>query len=85
LSYQELEERLKSILISGGSQGSVALNRFALEVAPKLDKMGIKIYHQAGVKSLAEVKEEYKKLGIDAKVFGFTKEMPQIVAKHALQ
>jgi UDP-N-acetylglucosamine--N-acetylmuramyl-(pentapeptide) pyrophosphoryl-undecaprenol N-acetylglucosamine transferase len=76
-----VRREVKSILISGGSQGSVALNRFALEVAPKLDKMGIKIYHQAGVKSLAEVKEEYKKLGIDAKVFGFTKEMPQIVAK----
>jgi len=71
---------VKKVLIVGGSQGSVALNKFALELAPHLDKKGIKIYHQAGVKNVDSVKEEYKKLGIDAEVFGFTKELPKIIA-----
>ena len=71
---------VKKVLIVGGSQGSVALNKFALELAPHLDKKGIKIYHQAGVKNVDSVQEEYKKLGIDAEVFGFSKELPQIIA-----
>ncbi len=73
--------RVKSILISGGSQGSVALNNFALSIAKELDSKGIKIYHQAGEKNLEKVKDEYEKLGVDAEVFGFTKEMPEIMKK----
>ena len=76
-----VRKELKTILISGGSQGAKALNEFALSIAPELNKRGIKIYHQAGERNLNSVKEEYKKLGIDAEVFGFTKEMPQIMAK----
>ena len=76
-----VRRELKTILISGGSQGAKALNEFALTIAPELDKRGIKIYHQAGEKNLESVKEEYKKLGINAEVFGFTKEMPEIMAK----
>ncbi len=74
-------EKLKTILISGGSQGAKALNEFTLKIAPELNRRGIKIYHQAGVKHLENVKKEYEKMGIDAEVFGFTKEMPQIMAK----
>ena len=72
---------LKTILISGGSQGAKALNEFALSIAPELNKRGIKIYHQAGERNLESVKKEYEKLGIDAEVFGFTKQMPQIMQK----
>ena len=74
-----VRETLKNILIVGGSQGSVALNSFALQIAPKLNEMGVKIYHQAGEKNLDKIEQEYKKLGIDAKVFGFTKEMPNLI------
>ena len=76
-----VREEIKTILISGGSQGAQALNKLALKLAPELDKRGIKIYHQAGEKNLESVKAEYEKLGIDAEVFGFTKQMPQIIAK----
>jgi UDP-N-acetylglucosamine--N-acetylmuramyl-(pentapeptide) pyrophosphoryl-undecaprenol N-acetylglucosamine transferase len=76
-----VREEIKTILISGGSQGAQALNKLALKLAPELDKRGIKIYHQAGEKNLASVKAEYEKLGINAEVFGFTKQMPQIIAK----
>jgi len=70
---------VKNILIVGGSQGSVALNNFALQIAPKLNELGIKIYHQAGVKNVEKVKQEYEKLSIDAQVFGFTKDLAQII------
>jgi UDP-N-acetylglucosamine--N-acetylmuramyl-(pentapeptide) pyrophosphoryl-undecaprenol N-acetylglucosamine transferase len=74
-------EELKSILIVGGSQGAVALNKLALELAPTLAQKGIKIFHQAGEKNLESVKSEYKKMGIEAEVFGFTKELPTIMQK----
>jgi len=74
-------KEIKTILISGGSQGAKALNEFALKLAPSLQEKGIKILHQAGEKHLKNVKQEYEKMGIDAKVFGFTKELPQIIAK----
>ena len=76
-----VRSELKTILISGGSQGAKALNEFAIKIAPKLHKRGIKIYHQAGQKHIENVKKEYEKLGIDAEVFGFTKDMPQIMEK----
>jgi len=74
-----VRDELKTILISGGSQGSVSLNNLALKLAPYFAEKGIKIYHQAGVKNEHFVREEYKKLGINAEVFGFTKELPQII------
>jgi UDP-N-acetylglucosamine--N-acetylmuramyl-(pentapeptide) pyrophosphoryl-undecaprenol N-acetylglucosamine transferase len=75
-----VRKEIKNILIVGGSQGSVTLNNFALKIAPRLNQKGIKIYHQAGVKNVESVKAEYKKLNIDAEVFGFTKDLPQIIA-----
>jgi len=76
-----VRKEIKTILISGGSQGAQALNKLALKLAPELNKRGIKIYHQAGEKNLKSVKAEYKKLGINADVFGFTNQMPQIITK----
>lgn len=74
-----VRSEIKSLLIVGGSQGSQALNNLALELAPLLRQKGIKIYHQAGEKNLESTKAAYGKLGIEAKVFGFTKELPQIM------
>ena len=76
-----VRSELKTILISGGSQGAKALNEFALKLAPELKKRGITIYHQAGEKHVKSVKNAYKQIGIDANVFGFTKQMPQIMQK----
>jgi len=77
-TYHQREE-LKTILISGGSQGSVFLNKLALSIAPYLQENGIKIYHQAGIKNEEDVKKAYKLLGIKAEVFGFTKELYKII------
>lgn len=72
-----IRKELKTIAFFGGSQGAVAINNFALKVAPKLKAMNIKIIHQAGKNDYERVKEEYKKLNIEADVFDFTKDIMQ--------
>jgi UDP-N-acetylglucosamine--N-acetylmuramyl-(pentapeptide) pyrophosphoryl-undecaprenol N-acetylglucosamine transferase len=78
---QRVRNKIKTILISGGSQGSLFLNNFALKLAPILKEKNIEIYHQAGIKHEQKVKKEYEKLGIKANVFGFSKELPSIINK----
>jgi UDP-N-acetylglucosamine--N-acetylmuramyl-(pentapeptide) pyrophosphoryl-undecaprenol N-acetylglucosamine transferase len=68
-----VRKNIKSIIFLGGSQGAVAINDFALSIAKNLKEKGIKIFHQAGEKNIQKVKEEYKKLGVEAEVFGFSK------------
>jgi UDP-N-acetylglucosamine--N-acetylmuramyl-(pentapeptide) pyrophosphoryl-undecaprenol N-acetylglucosamine transferase len=77
-----VRKELKTILIIGGSQGSMTLNNLALELVPILIKRGIKVYHQAGEKNIDTIKKEYQKLGIkDVEVFGFSKELPKIITQ----
>ena len=66
---------IKSIIFIGGSQGAVAINKLALQLAPILHKNGIHIMHQAGERNIESVKSEYEKLGIEADIFGFTIEL----------
>jgi len=78
---RRVRSKIETILISGGSQGSLFLNNFALSLAPILKEKGIRIYHQAGIKHEEKVKKEYEKLGVEANVFGFSKELPSIIAQ----
>jgi UDP-N-acetylglucosamine--N-acetylmuramyl-(pentapeptide) pyrophosphoryl-undecaprenol N-acetylglucosamine transferase len=70
--YQRVREEIKTIIFLGGSQGAVAINDFALSVAPILQKRNINIIHQTGKNDYARVKEEYKRLNITAEVFDFS-------------
>ena len=70
-----IRETLKTIIFLGGSQGAKAINELALKLAPTLKERDIKIIHQAGERNIDEVQKAYEKLGIEAKVFGFTKEL----------
>ncbi len=67
-----IRDKVGTIIFLGGSQGAKAINRLALEIAPKLKERGIKIIHQAGQKNIDEVQKAYDDLGIEAEVFGFT-------------
>ena len=67
-----IRHEVKTIIFLGGSQGALAINNLALEMATELQKRGIKIIHQAGEKNIAKVQEEYKRLNVEAEVFGFT-------------
>lgn len=72
---------IKTIMFLGGSQGAVAINKLALQLAPTLKTKNIKIIHQAGEKNIEEVKKAYEKIGIEAEVFGFTKELSSYMEK----
>jgi len=70
--YQRVRNEIKTIIFLGGSQGAVAINNFALKIAPLLKQKNINIIHQAGKNDYARVKEEYKKLNIEVELFDFT-------------
>jgi len=79
--YQRIRNKLKTIIFLGGSQGAVAINDFAIKLAPKLDKLGINIIHQTGIKDYNRIKQEYKKLNIDVTVFDFTSNLYNYLKK----
>ena len=66
---------VSTIIFLGGSQGASAINNFALEVAPKLQKMNISIIHQTGKQDFESIQKKYKELNINADVFDFSKEL----------
>lgn len=76
-----VREKVKTIAFLGGSQGAVCINDFALKVASKLNEMGIKIIHQTGKNDFERVKNEYKRLNINADVFDFSKQIPLKMSK----
>jgi UDP-N-acetylglucosamine--N-acetylmuramyl-(pentapeptide) pyrophosphoryl-undecaprenol N-acetylglucosamine transferase len=73
--YQRIRTELNTIIFLGGSQGARAINNLALELAPKLKEMDIKIIHQTGKNDFERIKHEYKNLKIDAQVFDFSKDI----------
>jgi len=76
-----VREDIKTIIFLGGSQGAKAINELALSLAPTLKQQGIAIIHQAGERNIQDVEESYKKLDIDAEVFGFSDKLPEYIAK----
>jgi len=76
-----LRSKIETVLFLGGSQGAKAINTLALKLAPILNARGIKIIHQTGQKNLDEVKEAYKRLNIEATIFGFSSDLSNIMAK----
>ncbi len=74
-------DELKTIIFLGGSHGAKAINDLALSVSKKLNEMGIKIIHQAGDFDYERVSKEYEKLGIDAEVYAFTKELDSLITE----
>ncbi len=66
---------IKTIIFLGGSQGALAINNLALNVADELIKKGIKIIHQCGSYDYDRVKKEYETKGLDVDLFAFNKEL----------
>jgi len=76
-----IRERVKSVIFLGGSQGAVAINRLALDLAPVLQERRIRIIHQAGERNIEAAREAYEALGIEAEVFGFTTRLADYMAE----
>lgn len=78
-----VREKVSTILFLGGSQGALAINDFALQLAPKLLKRDIKIIHQCGTKDFSRVENAYKHLLGEAKnitLFTFDKNIAHFIA-----
>ena len=67
-----IRKDVKTVIFLGGSQGAVAINTLALELALVIKDRGIRIIHQAGENNIEEVEQAYRDMRIGAIVFGFT-------------
>jgi UDP-N-acetylglucosamine--N-acetylmuramyl-(pentapeptide) pyrophosphoryl-undecaprenol N-acetylglucosamine transferase len=76
-----VRDELKTIIFLGGSQGAKAINDLALHVSPILKEKNIHIIHQCGERDYERVKSEYKKLGIEAELYSFTKEIASLISR----
>lgn len=81
--FTQARERkeIKTILFLGGSQGAVAINDFALSIAPILHQKGIKIIHQSGERDYERLREQYAKLNISAELFAFSSNLVEKMAQ----
>lgn len=81
IANARVRNSLKTIIFLGGSQGAKAINDLALSLALELQKKGIAIIHQAGEGDFLRVKSAYEALGVEVELYGFTKEMPALIAR----
>lgn len=79
--FARVRNELKTIMFLGGSQGAKFINSLALQLAPNLAQNNIKIIHQCGVNEFDEIKQKYEKLGINADVFSFFKNIEEKMHK----
>ena len=74
-----VRKELKTIIFLGGSHGARAINDLALSVSGQLKKRNIRILHQAGESDFERVKQEYKSLGVEVALYGFTNELSSLI------
>ena len=67
------------ILIFGGSQGSVAINRMVCEAIKKLSPDRIQLVHQTGTRDRDYVEKWYESLKMPGTILEFINEMPRQV------
>ncbi len=79
-----LRQKVERVIFLGGSQGAAFINDLALAVAPTLAARGIGLIHQCGERDYERVRSAYDALGIDAELYGFTKELPALLERSDL-
>lgn len=69
-----------TLFVTGGSQGSAALNAAMREAWPHFAASGVpvRILHQAGRSQAAEVAAAFAATGLDGEVFSFIDDMPAV-------
>ena len=75
---------VKTVIFLGGSQGAAFINDLALSVAPRLRERGIGIIHQCGERDFGRVQAAYAERGVEAELYGFTKELPALIERSDL-
>jgi UDP-N-acetylglucosamine--N-acetylmuramyl-(pentapeptide) pyrophosphoryl-undecaprenol N-acetylglucosamine transferase len=79
-----IRKEIKTIIFLGGSQGAQFINDLALKLAPELHKRGISMIHQAGERDFKRLQKAYEKLDIHVNLYGFTNELPTLLAQSDL-
>jgi UDP-N-acetylglucosamine--N-acetylmuramyl-(pentapeptide) pyrophosphoryl-undecaprenol N-acetylglucosamine transferase len=79
-----IRKKVNTVIFLGGSQGAQFINDLALTLAPQLHQRGIKMIHQAGERDVGRLEQAYQQLNIDVELYGFTKELPALLAKSDL-
>jgi len=72
-----------TILITGGSQGALALNRAARDAWPKLRALGPAVYiiHQTGSRHFEQFRLEFETSGVNGEMVPFIADMPSACAR----
>lgn len=72
----------KVILLFGGSLGAQVLNRFVLDAVERLARWRelVSWLHVAGCGQASEVERAYRRSGLEARVFEFSRQMPLLYA-----
>lgn len=72
-----------TIFVTGGSQGSAALNAAMREAWPHFARAGVlvRILHQAGRSQAADLAAAFADSGLDGEVFSFVEDMPSVFAQ----
>lgn len=76
-----IRKSVECVIFLGGSLGARAINDLALSVVDDLSNRGIKIVHQTGKKDYERVVAEYKRLGVDAEVVAFSKDIASLMER----
>ena len=80
-NQSRIRSKLNCVLFLGGSQGASFINNLALNLAPILNKKGIRIIHQCGKNELEMVRLKYEQMGVEAEFFDFSKEIAKYMNK----
>jgi len=70
-----------TVLITGGSQGSRALNRVAEESWPLWKKGSVRLIHQTGERAFNELAPRFRASGVPGEIVAFLDDMPRAFAE----
>lgn len=79
--YARPRDTVKTVIFLGGSQGARFVNDLAMNLAPDLKRQGIHIIHQCGGKDYDRVQAYYEKEGLEVELYGFHKQLWELMAK----
>jgi len=76
-----LRKAIRTIVFLGGSQGARFINDLALETAAICAAKGIKVIHQCGERDYERIRKAYEDQQLEVELYGFTKELPALIAR----
>jgi len=76
-----VRNNIKTIIFLGGSHGAQSINNIALDVAIALNKLNIRVIHQAGENDFLRVKDKYQELGVEVELYSFTQNLASLIER----